>query len=114
MTEAENKTDDTTGRAVLRHSCRLPVRYRILRSVPSMGIYRQRDVYEEGWIRNRSHAGILLEVPHYIQEGQLLEINFKSPDGSATYRAEAVVRWVTKQADRDFHVGLKFRNILQI
>ena len=114
MTEAEGKTYEVVGRVTERHSCRLKVRYRILQSVPSMGLYHDRDVYEDGWLRNRSHGGVLLEACHHIHEGLRLELNFKSPDGRFTYRAETIARWVRKLGERDFHIGLEFQDMQEL
>ena len=104
----------TTGRTTERHSCRLKTRYRVLHDVPSMGLYHEKDVYENGWLRNRSHGGVLLEASHHVPVDKRIELNFSSPDGKATFRAEAIVRWVNRQGEQDFYIGLDFQNLLQL
>ncbi len=110
----ESKTYETMGRVSERHSCRLKARYRLLRAVPSMGLYRDQDIYESGWLLNRSHGGVLLEASHYLPEGTRIEINFRSPNGLKTYRAEAVVRWIKKEAQNDFLAGLQFQALHEL
>ena len=114
MNDAESKTYELVGRTTERHSCRLKARYRILSAVPSMEVFRDGEVYEIGWLRNRSHGGVLLETTHHIVETHRVELNFHSPDLRSTYRAEAIVRWVKKQDAQIFHIGLEFQSFVQL
>ena len=102
------------GRTAERHSCRVKARYRLLNPLQKMEIYSQQDVYEQGWLRDRSSGGVLLETGHYLPEGKKLEVNFSSPDGSRTFRAESVIRWVKKLNPRCFHVGVQFEELHQL
>ena len=112
--EAQSKTYELVGRTAGRSSCRLKARFRVLYSVPSMDIYHNQEVYEIGWLRNRSNGGVLLETSHHIAQGDRLELNFNSPDNISTYRAEAVVRWARKRDDHTFHIGLQFESFDQL
>ena len=114
MTEAQSKTYELVGRATERHSCCLKVRYRVLHSVPSMGLYHEGEAYGEGWLRNRSHGGVMMETLGYVAEGKRVELNFSSPDSKSTYRAEAIVRWVKGQGEQGFRMGLKFQELHQL
>ena len=114
MTETESKTYELAGRTSKRHPCPLKVRYRLLHSVSSMGLCQERDVYEEGWLRNRSHGGVMMETLRYIAEEERVELNFSSLDSKSTFRAEAIVRWVKKQGKRGFQMGLEFQELHQL
>ena len=105
--------EQKAGRETPRHSCRLKVRYRTLQSEQSLGLYHQEDVYQDGWLRNRSEGGVMLQITHYIAVDKKLELNYTSPDGSRTFRAEAVVCWVNKTGARRFHIGLRFEKLLE-
>ncbi len=105
--EAE-ETISKQGRSFTRHSCRVRVRYRSFRA---MGLYHQQDAYQTGWLRNQSKTGVMLETSHHISEGEKLELAFSSPDDKTTFRAEAVVCWMSRESRNLFHVGVKFEKL---
>jgi len=109
--EAESMVYELVGRTATRHRCHLKARYRVL---SSMGICRDREVYEDGWLVNRSNGGVLLEAGHHFGQADRLELNFNAHDGGPSYRAEALVRWVKRKGVSTFHVGLQFEKCVQI
>ena len=98
------------GRVFARHSCRVKARYRPLHVTE---LHHQPDVYQTGWLRSQSKAGVRMETSQHIPEGTKVELAFSSPDGKGTFRAEAVVIWVAKEGQQLFHVGLKFEKLYE-
>jgi len=95
---------DQPTREADRHSCRLPMR---CRQVKGVGLYESKETYVNGWVRNTSPTGLLIESPIYFAEGNKLEVAFKSPDDKQSFLCIAVVKWV-KRVGEYFHLGVQF------
>lgn len=91
-------------RSVNRRSCRVPMR---CRQVKGVGLYESKETYVNGWVRNTSPTGLLLESPIYFAEGNKLEVAFKSPSEKESFLSIVTVKWVKRVGDY-FHLGVHF------
>ncbi len=112
MTEAtpapqQDLQSNPVGRKFERHSCRLKMRVRRSKTSPSCG---SEERYTEGFIRNRSAGGFLLECPIYYPIDVRLEFGFNSPDGNESYLATVRVKW-TRRLGNAWYLGVSAERI---
>ena len=98
-----NEEPKNPKRKTERHSCRLKMRCRQLKAV---GFYASDDRYFEGFVKNRSEGGFMLESPIYFALGARLEVAFHSPDDRKSYLGIVTVRWVRKMNNGYFYLGV--------
>jgi hypothetical protein len=113
-TDVQSLTYEILGRAADREPCRLKVRFRECRSLMAITLHDGQDVFRDGWIRNRSSLGIMLETESPAQAGKQMEIYFSSADGKTTWLALATVCWVQHFQGTTHRMGLKFESLHQL
>ncbi len=76
-----------------RRSCRLKMRCRRARTASGGPAT---DKFTEGFVRNQSLGGLLLETPIYFPVGIQLEVGFKSPDEQQSFFGLVTIRWTQR------------------
>jgi hypothetical protein len=95
------------GRKFERHSCRLKMRVRRSKGVACCA---SEERYTEGFVRNRSAGGYLLESPIYYPLDARLELGFSSPDGRESYLAVVRVKW-TRRLGNAWYLGVSAERV---
>ena len=107
-TEGDGKNDPKQpSRKMDRRSCRVAMR---CRQVKGVGLYESKETYINGWVRNTSPTGLLLESPIFFAAGNKLEVAFKSPDDKQSFLCIVAVKWV-KRVGEYFHLGVEFEKL---
>ena len=76
-----------------RHSCRVKMRCRRAKTKDFAGTAER---YVDGFVRNQSLGGLLLETPIYYPVGLKLEVAFDSPDHRQTFLGLVTIKWSSR------------------